>query len=90
MLGGPALMRFVNCRNLVPIVEDAVAFIERRINELLQMGAANRNMRQHREHALMLRTIAGEMSEFLRGLIPFGFSHYALLPEDGLNLNLSF
>ena len=84
-------MRSVNCRNLVPIVEDAVAFIERRINELLQMGAANRNMRQHREHALMLRTIAGEMSEFLRGLIPFGFSHYALLlPENGLNLNLSF
>ena len=82
------MIEIVNCRNLVPIVEDAVAFVERRINEL---GAANRNMRQHREHALMLRTIAGEMSEFLRGLIPFGFSHYALLlPENGLNLNLSF
>ena len=79
-----------NCRNLVPIVEDAVAFVGRRINELLQIGAGNGDIRRRREHALLLRTISGEISDFLGGLIPLGFSHYGLLPENGFNFSFFF
>ena len=79
-----------NYRNLVPIVEDAVAFVGRHINELLQIGAGNGDIRRRREHALMLRTISGEISGFLGGLIPLGFSHYALLPENGFNFSFFF
>ena len=79
-----------NCRNLVPIVEDAVAFVGRRINELLQIGAGNGDLRQRREHALLLQTISGEISDFLGGLIPLGFSHYGLLPENGFNFSFIF
>ena len=48
------------------------------------MCAANGDVSERREH-LMLRTIAGEICDFLRGLVPMGFSQYALLPENGLN-----
>ena len=48
------------------------------------MCAANGDVRERREH-LMLRTIAGEICDFLRGLVPIGFSQYAVMQENGLN-----
>ena len=71
----------LNLRNLVPRAADG--FVNRHINELLQKGSAKSNTGLHRQQSLLLQTIAGEISDFLRALIPLGFYRYVLLSENG-------